>query len=204
VDWAQQLKETKVYLDEHKITNCWFAYFADGAIEPEDYGIHCKRLPTTSSLWWLNLPMEVPPVISGTVLISDSDLEGIEFGQGALNPYDSFRGVKPTAVIEHGLDVYDGSFAVPLMSALVQAHEAETLLAAGKIQAALSKAQAAEVLAPRAVSVQSALGDVLAKMGRRPEALRHYRAALQAAKEIEPELQKDSVPGLEAAVKGLE
>ena len=204
VDWAQQLKETKVYLDEHKVTNCWFAYFADGAIQPEDYGIHCKRLPTTSSLWWLNLPMEVPPVIDGTVLISDSDLEGIEFGEGALNPYDSFRGVKPTAVIEHGLYVYDGSFGVPLASALVQAHEAETLLGAGKVEAALAKAQAAEALAPRAVSVQSALGDVFEKMGRRSEALAHDQEALKAAKEVEPELQKDMVPGLEARVKTLQ
>ena len=41
-DWGQQLKGVKTYLDDQHITNCWFAYFPDGAIEPSDYGIHCK------------------------------------------------------------------------------------------------------------------------------------------------------------------
>ena len=61
VDWGQQLKTVKQYLDENHITNCWFAYFPDGAVQPQDYGIHCQRLPTPSALWWLNLPMNVPP-----------------------------------------------------------------------------------------------------------------------------------------------
>ena len=64
-----------------------------------DYGINCKRLPTTDLLYWLNVPVTTPPEISGTVLISAGDLEGIEFGDGKLNPYDQFRRVKPTAVI---------------------------------------------------------------------------------------------------------
>ena len=195
-DWAQQLKETKVYLDQHHITNCWIAYFADGAIRPEDYDIHCKRLPTTGNLWWMNLPMNVPPVIAGTVLISDSDLEGIEFGQGRLNPYDSFRGVKPTAAIEHGLYVYDGTFAVPLASALWHANNAEWGMA--NTAYALNEAQAAVALAPESVYAQSALGDVLMKLGRKPEALMHYEAALHSAQTIEPELQADGIKGLMA------
>ena len=89
------IKEAKTYLDQRHVTNCWFVYFPDSAIDPSDYGIHCKKLPTVESLFWLVVPMDVPPVIDGTVLISDGDLEGIEFGQGALNPYDSFRGKQP-------------------------------------------------------------------------------------------------------------
>ncbi len=197
-DWAQQLKETKIYLDQHHITNCWIAYFADGAIRPEDYDIHCRRLPTTGNLWWMNLPMNVPPVISGTVLISDSDLEGIEFGQGALNPYDSFRGVKPTAVIEHGLYMYDGTFSVPLASALWHANNAEWGIS--DPATALQEAQAAVALGPQSVYAQSALGDVLMKLGRKPEALAHYRAALSSARTIEPELQADGVKGLVAKI----
>jgi 4-amino-4-deoxy-L-arabinose transferase-like glycosyltransferase len=197
-DWGQQLKEAKRYLDARGITNCWIAYFPDGAIEPSDYGIPCKRLPTTDTLWWLKLPMEVPPVIDGTVLISDSDLEGIEFGQGNLNPYDSFRGVRPTAVIQDGLFVYDGRFAVPLASALVQAQHAEQLLAAGQTQAALTLAEQAVELAPTAVSAQEAMGDVLVKLGDNAEAVPHYRTAINAARTIEPDLQQDVLQGLES------
>jgi len=200
-DWAQQLKETKRYLDEHQITNCWFAYFADGAIRPEDYGIACKRLPTTSSLWWMNLPMDVPPVIRGTVLISDSDLEGIEFGQGMLNPYDSFRGIKPTAVLQHGLFVYDGTFPVPLASALFHANNAQQFLAAHKLELAQAEARQAVALAPRSAYAQLAMGDVLVAEKQKEEALVHYEAALKAAQQIEPELQADLLPAIESKLK---
>lgn len=200
-DWAQQLKETKQYLDDRKITNCWFAYFADGAIRPEDYGIHCKRLPTTSSLWWMNLPMDIPPVISGTVLISDSDLEGIEFGEGALNPYDSFRGIKPTALLQHGLFVYDGTFSVPLASALFHANNVQHLLAAHELAPALAEAQQAVTLAPHSVYSEMAMGDVLAAEKKKDEALTHYKAALTAAQQIEPALQADVIPGIESKLK---
>jgi hypothetical protein len=195
-DWGQQLKEVKRYLDDRHITNCWFVYFPDGAIEPSDYGIDCKRLPTTSNLWWLKLPIDVPPVIDGTVLISDSNLESSEFGQGKLNPFESFKGRTPTAAIQNGLFVYDGSFAVPLASSLVHAQHAEDKLAAGQAQAALVDAQQAVELAPDSVNAQTAMGDVLVKLGDREGAASHYQAALQSALTIEPELQSDLIPGL--------
>jgi 4-amino-4-deoxy-L-arabinose transferase-like glycosyltransferase len=203
-DWGQQLKAAKVYLDQRNITNCWFAYFPDSAIEPSDYGIHCKRLPTTDALWWLKLPMDVPPVIDGTVLISDSDLEGIEFGQGALNPYESFRRRQPSAVIQDGLFVYDGRFDVSLASALVQAQKAENLLAASHAQASISEAKAdaqtAVQLAPQAVTTQLALGDVLSAEGNKSDAHSHYLQAVKNAKTIEPELQADLIPGIEKKI----
>ena len=188
-DWAQQLKAVKSYLDERHISNCWFVYFADGATQPSDYGINCKRLPTTVSLWWLDLPMQVPPVIDGTVLVSDSDLEGIEFGDGALNPYDSFRGMTPTDAIQHGVYVYTGRFAVPLASALVGAHEAQKLAAAGKTNEALERANEAVKLAPDSARVQAALGDVLVAAGNSWEALAHYEVALESARRVRPDLQ---------------
>ena len=119
VDWGQQLKTVKQYLDQNHISDCWFAYFPDGAVQPQDYGIHCQRLPTPSALWWLNLPMTVPPEIDGTVLISESDLDGVESGDGILNPYDFFRQRKPVAILQNGVYVYHGKFAVPLASAWV-------------------------------------------------------------------------------------
>jgi len=150
----------------------------------------------------MNLPMDVPPQIDGTVFLSDSDLEGIEYGQGALNPYDGFHKIKATAIIQHGLFVYDagpgGHFAVPLASALDQAEKAQTALAANDLDAALRHAQQAVALAPQSVTTQSALADVLAAQGNPSEARIHYAAALNNAQTIEPELQADQVPGLEA------
>jgi hypothetical protein len=105
VDWGQQLNDVRVWLGAHPDQPCWFAYFPDGVVDPQAYGIPCHHLPTTNLLWWLDEPTHVPPVIDGLVLISDSDLEGIEFGEGPLNPYEQFRSLRPIAVIDYGIDV---------------------------------------------------------------------------------------------------
>jgi 4-amino-4-deoxy-L-arabinose transferase-like glycosyltransferase len=205
VDWGQQLKQVKRYLDQRGIKNCWFAYFPDGAIDPIDYGIPCKRLPTADTLWWEHIPPpEVPDAIDGPVLISDGDLEGIEFGSGVLNPYDSFRRMRPTTVLDYGVYVYDGHFEVPLASGLVHAQKAEDLLGADQVDAAAREAGLAVGLAPQSVQVQAAVGDVLAREGKKDEALVHYRAALVAATTVLPGLQEDSVGPLRRKIRGIE
>ncbi len=190
VDWGQQLKAVKRFLDTNHITTCWFAYFPDGAVEPADYGIPCRRLPTGSSLEWLNLPMQVPPVIDGTVLISDSDLEGVEFGDGPLNPYDSFRGLHPAAVIEHGVNVYQGRFAVPLASALIDVRTSGELAHAGQLQPALDLATRAATLAPTSAITQLNLAERLAATAQWPEALLHYQTANHLVQTIRPDLEE--------------
>ncbi len=200
-DWGQQLKDVKAYIDQHNITHCWFAYFVDGVTEPSDYGIPCKRLPTQETTLWMNLPMDVPREIDGTVFLSDSDLQGIEYGEGALNPYDSFHAIKSTAIIQHGLFVYDGHFSLPLARALDQAEKADTARYAKHLDDALVHAEQAVALAPRSVRTQSALADVLADQGRSAEARTHYAAALEIARTIEPELQADQLPSLEEKLK---
>ena len=109
---------------------------------------------------------ECASVIDGPVLISDADLQGIEFGDGSLNPYDSFRGMKPDAVIDQGVYVYNGRFAMPLASALFQAHEAEKLAAAGQVEGGLRVAESAVELAPGSAHTQGALGDLLVLAGK--------------------------------------
>lgn len=203
VDWAQQLKATRLYLDQHHITQCWIVYFADGAILPSDYGIPCKRLPTTANLWWLKLPMNIPTEIDGPVLISESTLTGFEFGQGRLNPYEQFRHLRPAASIQYGINVYDGHFEIPLASALYHAQQAENLLEANQIEAAAKEAEQAISLAPQSVQAQTALANVLFHQHRDAEALTHYQAALTAAQTIEPELQTGPVPSLKENIKAL-
>ncbi len=199
-DWGQQLKAVKAYLDQRHITDCWFVYFPDGSIDPMDYGIPCRRLPTANLLWWLDLPVQVPPVISGTVLISASDLEGIEFGDGKLNPYGQFWKIKPLAVIQHGVYVYQGTFRIPLAAALAEAQEAEDLSDDGQWAPALAKAEDAARLAPDSGQVADTLGDVLAADGQKAAALAEYQRALQLRQSVRPDLQVEDIAQLKGKI----
>ncbi len=203
-DWGQQLKAVKAYLDQRHITNCWFVYFPDGSIDPIDYGIHCHRLPTANILWWLDQPVSTPPVISGTVLISASDLEGIEFGDGPMNPYGQFWKIKPVAVIQHGVYVYQGTFRIPLAAALAEAQQAEDLSDGGKLAAALAKAEDAERLAPQSGQVADTLGDVLAADGQKAAALAEYQKALRLRQSVRPDLQVEDIEQLKQKIAQLQ
>ena len=137
------------------------------------------------------------------MLISASNLSGYEFGPGALDPYGQFKQLKPTAVIEHGVFVFDGHFDVPLASALSRVQKAENHLAAKEVERALSEAQEAVRLAPDAVQTQLILGDVLKVMGQTEQARLAYEKALLLAKTVEPDFQIRSIPGIEQRLKSL-
>jgi len=197
VDWAQQLKSTKQYLDGRGIKECWFAYFGQGVLEPHYYGIPSKPLPTADSLW-MNERIDVPPTIDGTVLVSAGVLSGFEFGPGALNPYRQFQQLRPVAVIDDGVFVFEGHFEIPLASALGHAQHAMVLLEGKQLNEALVEAQAAVALAPDSVTTQSALGDALTALNRQDEARPVYQRALELARTVEPEFQVSWIPTLEA------
>ncbi|MDX6709447.1 MAG: hypothetical protein QOH96_463 [Blastocatellia bacterium] len=195
-DWGQQLKTTKHYLDQRGVKDCWFVYFAEGVVDTSYYGIPCKPLPTTNTLW-VNEQIDVPPSIEGPVLVSAGNLSGFEFGPGVLNPYEQFKYLRPTAVIDYGVFVFDGHFELPLASALGHVQKAQNLLAAQQPEQALVEAHTAVALAPRALQTLIVLGDVLSAMGQREEARASYEKALSLAKEIEPEFQIRSIPDIE-------
>lgn len=225
VDWGQQLNDVRAWLASRGIEDpawaardrenaaesqvataaghpfpppaCWFAYFPDGVVNPADYGVPCKRLPTADTLWWEHNPTDLPAAIDGLVLISDSDLAGIEFGEGPLNPYDQFRGVRPVAVIDYGVYVFEGHFEIPQAAALNDAEKANELLAAKRLPQALAAAQQAVALAPNLVNPQVALGDVYAAIHKPKEARACYEQALTLARTVEPQLQTAWVPVLE-------
>ena len=201
-DWGQQLKSIKQYLDQRGVKECWFLYFAEGVAEPSYYGIPCKPLPTISTLW-LNLPIEVPESIDGTVLISASNLSGVEFGPGSLDPYGQFKRLQPTAVIDRGVFVFDGKFDLPLAAAIRRVQKAQNLVQEKQLEQALQEAQAAVALAPDSIRTQLALGDVLREMGQPQQARASYEKALQLAKTIEPEFQIRSVSGIEERLQSI-
>lgn len=193
VDWAQQLKATKQYLDGRGVRDCWFVYFGEGVADFKYYGIPCKPLPTVVTLW-LNEQLEVPDSIDGPVLISAATLSGFEFGPGSLNPYEQFQHLAPSHVIQHGVFVFDGHFDIPLAAALNHVQKSHNLLAAKQLEPALAEAQTAVTLAPNSVDTQLMLGDVLATMDQPQQARTIYEKALNLAQTSEPDFQIRRLP----------
>jgi 4-amino-4-deoxy-L-arabinose transferase-like glycosyltransferase len=196
VDWGQQLKSTKSYLERKGIKDCWFIYFAEGPVRMTDYGIPCKPLVTIGTLW-LDEELDVPPSVNGPVLISAGTLSGFEFGPGPLNPYEVFKHQQPTGVIDYGVFVFNGHYDIPLAASYSHAQKAQMLLRNKRPEEALAEAQQSLVLAPDAVKPNVLLGDVLVALKRPDEARPYYEKALMLAKSVEPEFQLGWVPTLQ-------
>lgn len=201
-DWGQQLKSIKQYLDQRRVKECWFLYFAAGVAEPSYYGIPCKPLPTITTLW-LNVPIDVPTSIEGPVLISASNLSGVEFGPGPLDPYGQFKLLKPAAVIDRGVFVFDGKFDLPLAAAISKVQKARNLAQEKQLDQAFREAQEAVALAPDSIQTQLALGDILLEMGQPQQARLVYEKALELAQKIEPEFQTRSLPGIQERLQSV-
>jgi hypothetical protein len=193
-DWGQQMKPVDTYLRQHQIRSCWFAYFGQGVAEYSYYGIPCKPLITADSLF-IDGPHDVPPAIDGPVLMSAGVLSGFEFGPGALNPYEQFKQLKPKAVIDNGVFVYDGHFDIPLAAALSHMQKSQLLLKSNPAEA-LGEAQQAETLAPESSAVNEQLGEALDANQRRAEARPYYEKALRLARTVEPAFQVAAIPVL--------
>ena len=196
VDWAQQLKSTRKYLDERGIKDCWFDYFGRGLVaDPGYYGIVCKPLQDFIDF----IPVgNIPPHISGTILISATELSGAVWGPGELNPYAQFQQLRPDAIIDNGVLVFHGEFDVPLTAAVAHTHIAQMALygrmaSEGQLQQALTEAQAAVSLAPNDSGSQETLGDVLMKLNRKEEGQAAYQRALMLAQTIHPDFQDQRI-----------
>ena len=196
-DWAQQLKATSKYLQQRGVKDCWFVYFANGVVPYQYYGIPCKALPTGDAQWIGEKFYDIPAEIDGPVLISGANLSGFEYGPAELNPYAQFQKLKPSAVIQNGVYVFDGHFAIAMAAAVGHVQKAEDLLAAKQLDGALAEAQTAVQLSPTSVQARMMLGDVLRAMGREDEARQSYEKALESAQTIAPEFQVGSVEGIQ-------
>jgi hypothetical protein len=207
VDWGQQLKSVARYLEQNRIHDCYFAYLAGPLIDLSHYGVHCKPLVTGQSLFLEN-SIDAPTVVNGPVLISATILSGSRFGPGDMNPYVQFRNIRPTAVIDNGVLVFDGHHDMSLAAALNHAIRAQHLLEDGSFDAALHEVQRAVETAPESIQAQMALGDVLMKLNHGREAQAAYQAAIAAAQRLGPENQewitaiKNTVEASQAADRG--
>lgn len=192
----------KRYTDEHGIKDCWFAYFADPFLRPQDYGIPCKPLPTPDS-WFTRVQHPVPLTIEGPVLISAGSLTGFEFGSNKLNPYRDFERLTPVASIQDGVEVFEGTFRVPLASALSYVEESNRLMKQKDFAGAVVQAQQAVTIAPDEYQPEMALGDALAATGQKADARTAYGRAMDAVKTMEPEAQEMLGAEVEKKIAGL-
>jgi|HubBroStandDraft_6_1064221.scaffolds.fasta_scaffold26542_3 4-amino-4-deoxy-L-arabinose transferase-like glycosyltransferase len=201
-DWAQQLKAVKRYVDERGIKECWFAYTAEPLISFRAYGIPCKVLPTMDSIW-SGLKTETPPVIQGPVFFSHISLTFYESGSALLSPYSEFVNRKPTAVIEDGVFVYDGTFNVPYAAALDRSVISGNLLEQRQPEQALAEAEAAIAFAPDSLQALMALGDAQKALHKNAEARSTFEKALQRVHFMEPTAQEVWVPKVQEKLAGL-
>jgi tetratricopeptide (TPR) repeat protein len=201
VDWAQQLFQVKAWQDRHPGEECWFAYFAYPEVLPETYGIRCHHLPTLD-LYWSGGAEKVPPVIEGTILLSAGDLSGCEWPAASLNPFDAFRGMRPSETIDHAVFVYRGRFDMHQAAALSRAAIATQSLWRGDAATALPLAQEAVTLDPSSIMAHQTLGGALAGAGRRDDARQQWQQALTLARTtLDSGAQTMFVPDLEASLK---
>jgi 4-amino-4-deoxy-L-arabinose transferase-like glycosyltransferase len=195
VDWGQGLPAVKRYLDTHAAAPCWLAYF--GTVDPAHYDLPCSLLTASSTVIWERQLGEIPPVIQGTVLVSATEMSGQAWGPGELNPFEQFRTAQPVDCLAGSILVYQGTFQVPLASALSRLWGVVSLANQGKFDAALSEAHTAESLAPQSVDVQFVLGRVLKAAGHNEESRRDLENALRLARTIHPESQAYWIPVIE-------
>lgn len=188
-DWAQQLIAVSAELRAQNIQHCYIAYFAAPFILPSDYGIPCDLLPTPDS-HFTRTSKPTPSILQGPVLISAGDLNSFELGSSVLNPYESFRSLQPTRFIQNGVFWFDGTFTVPLASALPHVELSTLALKQHNLPQAFAEAQQAQLLAPGEVEPELAFGDALAAAGRTDEARAAYSRADQKIETMEPDARQ--------------
>jgi len=101
LDWGQDLKRLKAYLDERGIGHVKLSYF--GMAKPEQYGIEYDPLPMPSP----STPADFTPFnpAPGVYAISASNLQGVLLDDP--DTFDWFRHRQPAAKIGYSIFVYD-------------------------------------------------------------------------------------------------
>jgi len=143
------------------------------------------------------LPVQTPPAIGGTVLISATEMAGRSWEPDALNPYAQFTHLQPDAKPGNVVLAYRGTFNVPLLAAYSHSLTAQRLASEGRMSEAVTEAQEAARLAPDSASMQAGLGLTLMQAGHRQEGQQVNATALRLARAVAPEFQAGLIQLLE-------
>ncbi|CAN5834259.1 phospholipid carrier-dependent glycosyltransferase [soil metagenome] len=103
VDWGQDLKRLKRWMEERQVAHINLAYF--GTAEPSYHGI------TRTDLWGTTIPGVAPsamgpPHLPGYVAVSVTLLDGVPFGERERQFYAPLREREPAAKIGGSIRVY--------------------------------------------------------------------------------------------------
>jgi hypothetical protein len=120
-----------------------------------------------------------------------------------LNPYREFQKLRPSASIEDGVLVYDGTFSLPLASAMSHVEASGTLLKQKQSAEAFAEAKTAVAIDPTALQTQLALGDALAALGQKVEAREAYARGLAIARTMEPTAREIWIPNVQKRLDGV-
>jgi hypothetical protein len=99
LDWGQDLKGLKRWMDAHDVKHINLCYF--GTADPAYYGIDCTHLPGSGFT-----ERNPPPQLPGYVAISATNLRGVYFHEQLRQFYAPFLSMKPVAVIGYSIFVY--------------------------------------------------------------------------------------------------
>lgn len=190
VGWGGGLKALHAYIDQHHITNCWFAYSA--LPNPQDFQIPCRQLPTFFVLVSdTGRQQAVPADIQGPVFVSSEEIVGSFWGSPAMSPYVQFSQMRPTHVIAGEILEFDGDFSVRTIAAASHLVMANTLLRQGKPDQALPQAEAAVALAPDMLYAHEELLDAYAANHQMDHAMSEYQTSLQLFHNVDPAFAED-------------
>ena len=102
LDWGQDLKGLKRYMDAHRIPRVWLSYF--GTASPEYYGITYNFLPS-----YIIFNGNDDEVLTPFTAISATNLMGVYFPDGLgldADFFKDFRGRRPVAKIGYSIFIY--------------------------------------------------------------------------------------------------
>lgn len=189
-DWGQTLNWTRSYLDRHPSPDCWLTS-TNFAIPAAYYGVHCK--PLLSSIEHIiGIPSAgvLAPTLSGTFLLTPTNVEGWEWGPAELNPYAPFRDRQPDDMIGNAVLVYRGTFQLPLLAAQSEATLARALLQSGQAAKGVPLARAAAAQAPDSAEIHAVLAQTLLASGQAAAGQQEMATAIHLAQTIHPDYQR--------------
>ena len=101
LDWGQDLKGLKRWMDEHDVRHINLSYF--GTADAAYYGIDCTHLPGAP---FFDEKLIGSPRLPGYVAVSVTNLRGLYFSESARDLYKPLLDTKPAAVIGYSIYVY--------------------------------------------------------------------------------------------------
>ena len=109
IDWGQDLKRLKVWMDEHAVTHVKLSYF--GSADPAYYGIDCERLPGYAAPHPPRVTRQIRP--GDVVAVSVTHLQGVYLDPGDRPMMERLRRTTPIGRAGYSILIFRPDFAWP-------------------------------------------------------------------------------------------